>query len=134
MSSHPYGARSYVQVDVQSATPLSLVVKLYDAAVRSAAAAREAMVRRDIPARRVAINRLMDIIAELQNSLDLDRGGRIATDLDNLYTYLLTRLFEAISRQDPHPVQEVETILTNLRGAWQQIATQPPDGVAGARS
>jgi flagellar biosynthetic protein FliS len=83
----------------------------------------------------VAINRLMDIIAELQNSLDLDRGGRIATDLGQSRTPTSSsRLFEAISRQDPHPVQEVETILTNLRGAWQQIATQPPDGVAGARS
>jgi flagellar protein FliS len=126
----PYGAQSYLQTDVQSATPLTLVVKLYDAAVRSAATAHDAMVRGDIPARRAAINRLMDIIAELQNTLDLERGGKIATDLDGLYTYLLSRLLDAISRQDARPVEEVQRILTTLRGAWQEIANQQAAQVA----
>jgi flagellar protein FliS len=128
--SRTYGAQSYLQTDVQSATPLTLVVRLYDAAVGSAATAHDAMVRRDIPARRAAINRLMDIIAELQNTLDLERGGKIATDLDGLYTYLLSRLLDAISRQDARPVEEVQRILTTLRGAWQEIARQQAAKVA----
>ena len=128
--SRTYGAQSYLQTDVQSATPLTLVVRLYDAAVRSAATAHDAMVRGDIPARRTAINRLMDIIAELQNTLDLERGGKIATDLDGLYTYLFSRLLDAISRQDARPVEEVQRILTTLRGAWQEIASQQAAQVA----
>jgi hypothetical protein len=72
----PYGARSYVQTQVQSATPLQLVALLYDAAVKSAATAHDAMVQRNVPARRDAINRLMDILTELQGSLDRNEAAR----------------------------------------------------------
>ncbi len=133
--SRPYGARSYVTTQVQSATPLQLVVTLYDGAVRSAATAHDAMVRKDIPARRTALSTLMGIIAELQNTLDLERGGKIARDLDGLYTYLFSRLLEAVARQEAQPIEEVHRILHTLREAWQQIA-QPPAaaGQAGGRA
>jgi flagellar protein FliS len=125
-----YGARSYVQTQVQSATPLQLVALLYDAAVKSAATAHEAMVERNMPARRDAINKLMDILTELQGSLDLERGGPIALELDRIYTYLFTRLIEAVSAQAAPPLAEVHRILLTLREAWQQLAHQTPDAAA----
>jgi flagellar protein FliS len=127
----PYGARSYVQTQVQSATPLQLVSLLYDAAVKSAATAHEAMMQRNIPARRDAINKLMDILTELQGSLDLERGGPIAAELDRIYTYLFTRLVEAVSTQTAPPIAEVHGLLLTLREAWQQLAHQAPDATAG---
>ena len=122
--SRTHGAQSYLQTDVQSATPLTLVVRLYDAAVRSAATAHDAMVRGDIPARRTAINRLMDIIAELQNTLDLERGGKIAEDLDNLYNWVTSRLLDAVVQQSARPIDDTVRVLEPLRDAWQTIANQ----------
>jgi flagellar protein FliS len=133
MISAHYGARQYRRTGVQSATPLQLVVSLYDAAISSAATARDAMHRRDIPARRDALNRTMDIVGELQGALDLDRGGKIAADLDGLYTYVLTRLLEAIARQDAAPIDDAHRILVVLRDGWRQIAeaqTAAPEGSA----
>ena len=127
-----YGARSYVQTQTTAATPLELVVMLYEAGLRAADASHDAMTRGDIPARRIALNKLMAIIAELQNTLDLSRGERVAAELDSLYSYMTSRLLQAVTDKDPKPVDEVRRLLTTLHEGWRQIAqTQNP--AAGGR-
>ena len=126
----PYGARNYFRTQVESASPMELVVLLYDGAVRAADAAHEAMVSGNIPARRTAMNKLMAIIAELQNTLDVTKGGRIADELDSLYTYMLSQLLNAISEQDARPIDEVRRLLTTLADAWREAThTQAAQGV-----
>ena len=130
-----YGAGSYASTQIQSAPPLHLVVLLYDGAVRSAAQAHEAMIKKDIPTRRAAVNKLMGIIAELQNSLDLERGGAVAAQLEGIYTYIVSRLIDGVSNQNAAPIAEVRQILETLRDAWKQIADQPATepGTPGGR-
>jgi flagellar protein FliS len=123
MMKHGYGAQNYLRTQVEAATPVELVVLLYDAALRSADAAHDALVARDIHARRPAISKLMDIIAELQANLDMERGGTVAAELDRLYTYMISRLLTAVSDQDPKPVDEVRKILRTIADAWRHIAT-----------
>jgi len=118
----PYGAQNYVRTQVESASPMELVVMLYDGAVRTADSAHEAMVSGNIPARRTAMNKLMAIIAELQNTLDVTRGGRMAEELDDLYTYMLTRLLKAITEQDARPIDEVRRLLATLADGWREAA------------
>jgi flagellar protein FliS len=125
------GALAYQQTGIQSASPLELVVALYEAALRSVTAARTAMAAGDIAGRQAAINRMVDIIHALQQALDLERGGKLAADLDGLYGYILSRLIDVTARQDPRPLDEVERLLATLRDGWQQIATQP--GPAGSQ-
>jgi flagellar protein FliS len=129
----PYGAKSYLQTQVQSADPMQLVVLLYDGALRQATIAHDAMVRKDIPTRRTAIGKALDIVAELQNTLDLERGGKVSADLDGLYAYVISRLLDAVAHQDPKPIEEAIGILSTLRDAWQQIATAGSAPQAGAR-
>ncbi len=129
-----YGARSYAQTQAVSATPLQLVAMLYDGAVLSAAAAHDALVRRDIPARRAAVDKLLAIVAELQNSLDLERGGAVAHELDRLYDYVVRRVMDAVSTQTAAPMSDAHRVLQTLRDGWQQLAQQTPAGVpAGGR-
>ena len=125
------GAQSYLKTQVEASTPLERVAMLYRAAVQATGAARDAMARRDLPARRAAMNRAMAIVAELQNTLDVERGGQIAAELDRLYTYVLSRLLAAVTEQDPAPLDDARAILGTLADAWQQIASAPPaDAVA----
>jgi flagellar protein FliS len=118
-------ANQYLATQVQSSRPLELVVMLYDAALRQTATARDAMLRRDIPTRRTALSKAMAIVAELQNSLDMERGGTIATELDQLYGWMQSRLLDAIAKQDARPIDETRRVLETLRGAWHTIASQP---------
>jgi flagellar protein FliS len=119
-------ANQYLATQVQSSRPLELVVLLYDAALRQTAAAREAMLRRDIPTRRTALSKAMAILGELQNTLDMERGGAIAAELDRLYGWMQSRLLDAVAQQDARPIDEARRVLETLRSAWHTIATAPP--------
>ena len=127
---HNRGANQYLQTQVQSRSPLELVVMLYDGAIQQADAAREALVAGNIPARKAAISKMMAIISQLQNTLDMERGGDIAENLDRIYSWATARLLDAHVSRDPKPVDEVRRVLDSLRDAWQTIAANQ---LAGTR-
>lgn len=128
------GLNAYRQTEVQSRTPLELVVMLYDGALRFLAVAHDAVVRRDIPARRDAIAKVLAIVSELQSTLDLERGGVVATDLDGLYTYITTRVMDATAKNDTAPLEDARRLLETLRNAWHAIAVPPGAAVDPAGS
>jgi flagellar protein FliS len=117
---------SYLQTEVQSRTPLELVVMLYDGAIRFANAAKAAIARNDIAARREALSRTLAIVSELQSTLDMDKGGAIAESLDRLYRYISGRLMDAAFKRDTRAVEETIALLTTLRDAWSTVAKQEP--------
>jgi flagellar secretion chaperone FliS len=125
MATMTRGVDSYRQTQVQSSTPLELVVLLYDGALRSMGIARDAIARRDIGARRKALSQALAIISELQSTLDLDKGGDIATRLDALYDYANLRLLDAAAQNDVAPIDDVRRILETLRDGWSTIAVGP---------
>lgn len=120
------GLNAYRRTEVQSRTPLELVVMLYDGALRFVVSAREAMARRDIRARRDATSRLLAIISQLQSTLDMQQGGEVASSLDSLYDYMTERITAAAVSHDPAPLDEVRRLLETLREAWQTVAQAPP--------
>ena len=62
---------SYTEEDVAAATPMRLIVILYDTAIRSCEDARKRMERNDESGLNQAINKCTAIISELQTSLNL---------------------------------------------------------------
>lgn len=121
-------AATYQTVQVTSRSPLELVVMLYDGAIRALGQARDAIGRRDLVAKRAAMNRAVDIVQHLQSTLDMEAGGEIAANLDALYSYVIERLLEANRRTDQAPVEEAVRLLSTLREAWAQIAEGPSAG------
>ena len=122
---HQRGLESYRQTQVKSRTPLELVVMLYDGVLGHLAAAREAVERRDIPARRDALSRALAILSELQSTLNVEQGGDIALALDDLYGYSTRRLMQAAIDNDVAPIDEVRRLLEGLRDSWRSIASHP---------
>ena len=121
----PHGLNAYRATEAQSRTPLELVVMLYDGAVRFIGVARDAIGRRDIPARRDALSRALAIVSELQSTLNIDKGGEIALKLDGLYDYINERLLEAAMKNSVEPLDEARKILGTLRDGFSTIATKP---------
>ena len=118
------GVDSYRQAEVQSRTPLELVVMLYDGALRFTREAKDAIGRGDIRKRGDAISRALAILSELQSTLDMTSGGDIAASLDDLYGFVRDRLLDASVRQDARPLDDALRVLTNLREAWGQVSVQ----------
>ncbi|MGE3276383.1 MAG: flagellar export chaperone FliS [Vicinamibacterales bacterium] len=118
-------ASAYQQTHVQSRSPLELVVMLYDGVLRFAGEAQAALERHDLAAKRDAISRTLAIVSELQNTLDMERGGDIARSLDGLYAYANSKLLEANMQNDPARLAEVVKVFTTLREAWSELAARP---------
>jgi flagellar protein FliS len=67
------------------------------------------------------LGRVMEIIATLQSSLDLDKGGDISSNLDRLYDYMNRRLLEASSANDIAMIDEVMSLLLEVKSGWDGI-------------
>jgi flagellar protein FliS len=115
-------AQTYYQTQIQSQSPVELVVMLYDGALRFMRAAVEAVEKRDLAGKREAMSRAMAIVSELQSSLNLSAGGDIAKNLDELYSYVTGRLIEANINNTVEPLQESVKLMATLREGWSQIA------------
>jgi len=127
---HNKGAHAYLQTQVQSRTPVELVVMLYDGAIKFLGQAREAMATGDMVAKRHALSRGLAIVQELQHMLNMEAGGEIAERLDGLYTYVLGRCYEANAQRDALGLDEAIKLLTPLRDAWADISAQHPTSAA----
>lgn len=124
------GTQAYLQTQVQSRTPVELVVMLYDGAIKFLGQARDAMASGDLVGKRHALSRGLAIIQELQNMLNMEAGGEIATRLDGLYTYIQGRCYEANAQRSADGLDEAIKLLTPLRDAWADIAAQGPTSAA----
>lgn len=116
------GADAYRNLEAQSRTPLELVVMLYDGALRFANEARDAHARNNRAARGRAVSRVLAIIGELQNTLNVEAGGSVGQELDRLYSYLTARLVEVSTKNDGTALDEVCRLLGTLREGWSGLA------------
>jgi flagellar protein FliS len=127
------GLSSYRQTQVQSRTPLELVVMLYDGALTFLSQARGAIERGDIAARRDASSRALAIVSELQSTLNMQEGGDLAQRLDELYAYVTSRILLAATHNTVGPIDDASRVLATLRDSWVAIATPAADApVRGA--
>ena len=126
------GVDAYRRTEAQSASPLQLVVMLYDGALRFLTEARNAHAGGDLRQRGRALNRVAAIIAECHATLDLERGGSVATELDRLYSYISARLLDITVKRDASAMEEVHRLLSTLRDAWAQAAASGMTTAAGA--
>src|SRR5580698_8407289 len=90
---------SYREAAVPGASPLRLVTLLYEQAVEDLRSAREAHRHNDIEGRTRHINHAILVIGHLQASLDKERGGRVAANLERFYTQLRSGLVAAQCKQ-----------------------------------
>jgi len=113
-------SHDYVDNEVLHVTPVQLVCLLYAKAVEKLGQARVHLEAGRIPERSEAIGRVMEIVAELQGSLDPEQGGEIARDLDRLYIYIQERLVQANGEQTAEPIKESMRLMSTLLEGWKE--------------
>lgn len=106
---------------VESADSHRLIQMLFEGALSRIATAKGHIVRNEIEKRGLMINKAIGIVSGLQNSLDFDRGGELSFNLDRLYDYINRRLFQANSENNAEILDEVTTLLLNIKSGWDQI-------------
>lgn len=124
------GVNAYAKVGLEtsviSASPHKLIVMLYDGALAAIKSAASHMAAGHIVEKGAAISKALDIINNgLRASLDKKAGGEIASNLDSLYVYMTERLLTANLQNKTSLLDEVQTLLVDLRDAWNQIGEKP---------
>ena len=133
-SAHQLGSRrnsvtTYRDVNastaIEGATPHKLVSLLYQAVASEIAAARGAIARADIAEKGRAISHAVRIVEEgLLAPLDMAAGGALATNLHDLYLYLVQRMTVANLKSDDGILAECARLVEVLREGWDGIAAE----------
>lgn len=113
--------RQYTSHTTQTATPGQLVVMLYDGFLRFSAQARAAFERGDVGEAGIRLTKAQAIVTELRVTLDMTQGP-IAQNLASIYDYVGERLTAGRLSQDASQIDEAVRHMSELRGAWVQIA------------
>lgn len=115
----------YLRSQVESATPGMLVVMLYDGAIKFLNAYKH---KEETGAFAEAFNLKMkaqNIIYELSASLNMEAGD-VAHNLYRVYDYMMDKLISVdVLAKEVAAVDEVITLLTELRDAWKGIVEKP---------
>lgn len=112
---------SYLETAVRGASPVQLVILLYEQAVADLRRAIVALEKGDIEARTREINHALVLIGQLHGSLDMERGGEVATNLQTFYNMVRVNLTEAQAKQSAGILEEQISHLVLLCDAWLEV-------------
>lgn len=108
----------YQNVQLQADNPLGLVVRVYDALLSALHRGAEHLEQEQIGEAVKPIHLATEIIGQLQATLDLERGGEVAKNLDALYFYCRKEVLQAHVTKSPTRLRGVAQLLSPLRDAW----------------
>jgi len=115
---HP--AQAYRQFSVQGATPLGLVVMLYDGAIAAMQRAAKAIEAHDIEKKCHHLKRALAIILQLEGTLNFELGGEVAQNLEYFYAYARTQATKAHIENSPEILRSLIEKFATIRDAWYQ--------------
>lgn len=112
---------AYQSVQVTTTDRGRLLLMMYEGAIKFLRQAKAGLEENDIPKFCRFLSKGQAIIAELMNTLDFEKGGSIARDLDRLYDFMLFYLTEANLHRDPQRIQKVISLIDTIYGAYKEI-------------
>ncbi len=120
--------QQYQQLDTQSniadASPHRLIQLMMERALVKIGVARGHMTRKETAEKGASISDAISIIAGLQASLNHKADTKMAENFDALYAYMMRRLLEANLHDETAPLDEVMSLLSELKEAWDAIANE----------
>ena len=125
---------AYNKVDIESgvnaANPHKLILMLYQGALLAIISAKNQILREETAAKGTSISKAITIIDEgLKACLDKNAGGELAQNLSSLYDYMNQRLLIANLKNDTDILDEVSQLLSELKGAWENIRSGIPSAL-----
>jgi flagellar protein FliS len=118
-----FGSVQYRQTQVTTVDKGRLIILLYEGGIKCLREAIQAQTDGDISAKAGFINRTLDIITELSQSLNLQDGGEIARTLKRIYQFWIDHLIKAKVGRDVQPLEDVAGMMASLVEAWQAVCS-----------
>lgn len=115
-----YGAVKVV-TGVATANNVELIQMLFDGFLDTLSLARGHIQHNAIEEKSRALSKAGRIVVGLQSALDFEKGGELAKNLNDLYAYVLRRLFLVNARNDLEILAEVHGLMREVAQAWQAL-------------
>ncbi len=112
--------KMYQDSAVRGATPIELVVLLYDSAIEDMRRALAAMKNGDVEARSAGVGHALMVLNQLQGTLDFEHGGGAARQFEQFYNLVRAKLLEAQMRNSPDLMQKQVRFMSEVRDCWVQ--------------
>lgn len=117
--------RQYQQVNAQTsivdADSHKLIQLLYNGALERINMAKARMLAKDYAGKGRLISKTIEIVGGLRGFLDMEKGGEIAEQLENLYEYMERRLLQANLKNDVEILDEVAGLIREVKEGWDGI-------------
>ena len=110
--------QSYREATVRGASPVELVVRLYEQTIEDLRQAAIAIEQKEIEQRTKRIKHAILVVGHLQPSLDFAKGGKVAQDLDNFDNAVRQSLVWVQFHPSKRGVTQLITDLLAVREAW----------------
>ena len=114
----------HIKAGAQGASSHRLVTMLFEGFLERVAQAKGAIQQQNIELRGTKINDASSILMGLKDSLDLERGGEVAQNLDALYDYVQRILLQAHMKTDEDLLDECGRLIAPVASAWREMGTQ----------
>jgi flagellar biosynthetic protein FliS len=114
---------NYRRSAIEGASPIGLVIALYDTLWGDLRRAAEAMNNNDIETRCSELNHGFLVLGQLESWVAPENGGDLAASLTQFYRYLRAKMMEASIKQSPKTLEELMELILHVRSAWQQRDT-----------
>jgi flagellar protein FliS len=112
-------ASAYRQTEVQTASPVEVVIMLYDTLVRDLNQVIAAVRIQDVEERVRQSNHAFSVLQQLDLMLDHENGGDTAKELARVYSYVRARVIESQIKLDPAILERQIEFILQVRDAWQ---------------
>lgn len=117
---------AYQQASAHGASPVGLVLSLYDTILRDFRRADAAMAQGNVETRVFELNHALTVIAHLQSVLDFKRGGDAAKRFSNFYEVTRGMILSVNVDAKRETLQKLIEMYSSMRQAWQQAESQFP--------
>ncbi|HTV59246.1 MAG TPA: flagellar export chaperone FliS [Verrucomicrobiae bacterium] len=114
-------AREYRESAVRGASPIGLIVILYEEIVRSIRRAQRAIRQNDIEQRTQALNHAVQVIGHLQGILDMERGKDVARNLSRFYGVMRAKILEANVESNQEKLEMLAREFSGLVQTWRKV-------------
>jgi flagellar protein FliS len=124
MSAYALKAYRTAEVDArcEDSDKRQLVIMMYDGAIDAIGLAKAHAERGEHKAVSAAASRAMTIIAGLRETLDLAKGGSVATHLNDFYQFLNRKLMRSSASASIADLGDCQDLLAQVREAWAAIS------------
>lgn len=110
-----------IKQDISTADPHKITLMLMQGALDRMAYGKGCIERRDYQGKAEYLSRVISILMNLRDTLDLEINSEVSNNLYSLYDYMIQRITDANIQNDLNIMDEVINLLLPIKNAWASI-------------